>query len=267
MEIKNCGFFYDYLKNCRLDISSDNGFVVTDHIWKRPVHQVHFSRLYYIMDGSGVFVCEDGKEIPIEAGYAYFAPCGARYGYYGTDSVTKLFFHINLILPDGYDFFSSPEAQILKFEKPLALMKNMLDCYRSEDISKQIFLQSEILRTVSDAAMLLKSGKRTVNYSKTVSDAIGFIRKNLSASLKVSEVADAVFCSRDSLLDRFKSEMGISVSKYIEDLLMFEASHLLMVDKKTVGEVSSEHGYCDQFYFSRRFTKHFSISPKDYKKL
>ena len=115
--------------------------------------------------------------------------------------------------------------------------------------------------------MLLKSGKRTVNYSKTVSDAIGFIRKNLSASLKVSEVADAVFCSRDSLLERFKSEMGISVSKYIEDLLMFEASHLLMSDKKTVGEVSAELGYCDQFYFSRRFTKYFSISPKVYKKL
>lgn len=267
MEIENHGFFYNYLKNCQLNILSDNGFVVTDHIWNRPVHQAHFSRLYYIMDGSGVFVCEDGSEIPIEPGYAYFAPCGARYGYYGTDSLTKLFFHINLVLPDGYDVFSSSEARILKFERPIDLVNNMLDCYRSKDISKHILLQSEILRTVSDAAMLLKSERSTVNYSKTVVEAIDFIRKNLSASLKVSEVADAVFCSRDSLLDRFKSEMGVSVSKYIEDLLMFEASRLLTAGKKTVGEVSAELGYCDQFYFSRRFTKHFSISPKDYKKL
>ena len=81
-------------------------------------------------------------------------------------------------------------------------------------------------------------------------------------------VAEAVFYSSGGLCERFKREMGMTVAKYIDGLLMAEASRRLLADgKSSIGEISAELGYCDRFYFSHCFAKHFKVSPKEYRKL
>jgi AraC-like DNA-binding protein len=57
------------------------------------------------------------------------------------------------------------------------------------------------------------------------------------------------------------------VGKYINDLLMFEAGRLLAADGRTIGEISAALGFCDQFYFSRRFAGHFLMTPREYRKI
>jgi AraC-like DNA-binding protein len=60
--------------------------------------------------------------------------------------------------------------------------------------------------------------------------------------------------------------MGVSLSAYIERQIMHEASRLLLQSKLTAGEVSERLGFCDQFYFSRRFSAFFGISPREFRK-
>ena len=243
-----------------------NGYVVTDESWYQSEIQCPYSRLYYVIDGSGSFVY-GGREMKIEPGYVYFAPCGASYGFYGTPAVEKLFFHINITKPDGYDLFASPDMRIARFKCDTEQIKRLLALYRSDDPVKLLLLKAEIWKTVMEFAseMLIFDSTRK-QYSETVEAAILYIRENISASLKSSCVADAVFCSVSSLTERFKKEMGTSVAKYIDDMLMFEACKMLASDNKTIGEISTALGYCDQFYFSRRFAKRFSITPRDYRK-
>ena len=244
---------------------SDSGFVVTDETWHQNPLPTPSSRLYYVMDGSGVLLLDD-KKITLEPGYVYFAPCGAACGYYGTDSVTKLYFHVNIILPDGYDLFASCRRPA-RLERSGAYMAQMKDWYFGESISSHIMLKGELWSAVSSfAEMLLPAAERPASYSPLVAGAIEYIRSHLSAGLTVKDVAEAVFCSEASLGTAFRREVGSTVSHYIEDLLMFEARRLLLSSGRTIGEISASLGYCDQFYFSRRFRNRFAMSPKAFRK-
>ena len=67
------------------------GYVTTDESWRQPPRYASYSRLYYVIDGSGILISEYG-EVTLEPGYVYIVPCGMKAGFYGTPSVTKLFF-------------------------------------------------------------------------------------------------------------------------------------------------------------------------------
>lgn len=266
MNIEQNTAFSDIVKHCNMQLSL-SGYVVTDEKWHQEQMQSPWSRIYYVTDGEGVFSCGN-KRVKIEPGYVYFAPCGATYGFEGAPSLTKLFFHANIIMPDGYDLFASESTKIVRFQRSIEDIKKFIEWYRSDTPIKHIMLNAEIWKTVSEAAeKLLKVDERKMTYSEPVSIAIEYIREHLSANLKAAEVSNAVFCSVGNLNERFCKELGMTVARYIDGLVMFEARRLLAKGNKSVGEVSAMLGYCDQFYFSRCFTKHFSISPRDYKKL
>ena len=267
MIVENKNLFKDGSAACNLSVIF-HGYVVTDETWHQVPLPVPWTRVYYVMDGSAFFVCEDG-EVEMEPGYVYVAPCGLTYGYRGAPSVEKLFFHVNATLPNGQDIFSARDARIIRFKRSPEEMRRLLALYRSDSPANQISVNAEIWRTVAEAAVeLLKPEDHKITYSANVNAAISYIRDHLSARLKASEVAEALFCSVGSLGEHFRKEIGMSVARYIDDLLMFEARRMLVSEpEKSIGEISSELGFCDQFYFSRRFVKRFSVTPRDYRRL
>lgn len=266
MVIEGSKSFETFFENYNLSVSF-GGYVNTDRDWRQEEMQMPWSRLYYIIDGEGVFV-SDGNEIPIEAGYVYLAPCGVSYGFYSNSTIEKLFFHVNIIKPDGYDIFNSPEAKITRFECRREKIFDILEMYRSDDPIKQMLLKAELWKTVAKfASSMLGSGFVRESYSPQVVTAISYIRAHLSAELKTGDVAAECFCSPSCLNEYFKREVGVTVAKYVDDLLMFEARRHLVSDDISIGEISTSLGYCDQFYFSRCFTKRFGVSPREYKRL
>ncbi len=266
MNIERYAGFNNFFHSHELSVS-ENGFAIVGSDWKQAELHSPWSRLYYVIDGDGCFVCQN-EEIPITRNRVYLAPCGIPYGFYTKGLITKLYFHVNIIKPDGYDLFSSPDMRITSIPYEREKSEHLLELYRADDPIKQLQLKAEIYRTVAEfASIMLKRESARAARSQRTEAAIAFIRGNLSASLSVGEVAGAVFCSAGHLTECFKREMGISVAKYIDDLLMFEARKLLADDKTAVGDVSAALGFCDQFYFSRLFTKRFSITPREYKKI
>ena len=265
MKIERHAAATQFLNDNHLSVSM-NGFVVTDQSWHQLPLPSPYSRLYYVMGGSGVLVSED-ETVALEPGYVYLAPCGASCGFHGTDSVTKLFFHVNVILPDGYDLFAE-RRRFSRRQRSVREMEEMLEWYRSADPSKHVLLMGELWRTVSEfAAEDELPQNRSIHHSATVESAISYIRGHLSAGLTVSRVAEAAFCSTGHLSAAFSREMNTTVARYIEDLLMFEARRLLLSTDRSIGEISATLGFCDQFYFSRRFRKHFSVCPRSYRAL
>ncbi len=241
------------------------GFVVTDETWCREPVSDPFSRLYYVTDGSGV-IYSDTESMKLEAGYVYLAPCGTKFGHYGTDSVEKLYFHIGMILPNGYDFLDGFD-HFARLPWSIESTRKMTKWYLGDDFTEHLLLKGEIYRTV---LAFIAAEKYTpihrIKYSVLVTNAIKYIRQNLSAALTVQDIADNALCSRGKLSASFKEELGQSTACYIENLLMHRAQTMLLYTDYTIGEISSMLGFCDQFYFSRRFKQHFSLSPKEYRK-
>ena len=265
MKINSHEFFSRFIDNCDVSVSFD-GFVVTDNTWRQtPPIPSPSSRLYYVTEGEGILI-SDTETMKLKPGYVYIAPCGMQCGYYGTPSVSKLFFHVNVILPDGYDLFSTANS-FACIERPIEYIQKLTDWYLGDSAIEHVMLKAELWKTVSEfAEILLEGDKRPTNYSNAVSNAISYIRANLSASLAVADVAEASFCSAGTLSSAFKRELGLSVAKYIEDLLMFEARRMLLASERSIFNISADLGFCDQFYFSRRFKKQFGLSPREYRK-
>lgn len=243
---------------------SQSGFVTTDETWHQPPLPAPSSRLYFVESGSGMLV-SDECTMPLEGGYVYLAPTGIPCGFYGTDALTKLYFHINVILPDGYDLFARAQ-RFGRLPCPPERIAELKSLYFGEDAVGQILLKAALWETAAQFAReLLPDAPRRMRYSDRVTQAIAFVRSHLSATLTVREVAGAVFCSETALSAAFRKEVGATVAAYVEDLVFFEARRRLLAGDETIGQISTALGFSDQFYFSRRFRMRYGMSPRAYR--
>ncbi len=242
------------------------GVVTTNDGWHQEPIYASFSRLYYVLDGSGMLV-SDSETMELESGYVYLAPCGMKCGFYGTPSVTKVFFHINLSLgEDGRDVFEDFK-HFVRLPRSVATLENIKNRYLGSDEYGYLMLKGEIVGAVCEfiESSAEKYGQNK-NYSENVSRAISYICSHLKAGLTVNDVAEAALCSKSTLSAQFKNEVGQSVAKYIDDLLMSEAQSRLLYSDRSIGEISERLGFCDQFYFSRWFRRLNSVNPREYRK-
>lgn len=98
-----------------------------------------------------------------------------------------------------------------------------------------------------------------------IQDSLNFINSNYMHSITVQEIADYVNLSRSYLYKMFIKNLGISPQRYLINLRMYKATLLLKSTKLPIGEVASSVGYSDSLLFSKTFSKHFSMSPLNYR--
>ena len=141
-----------------------------------------------------------------------------------------------------------------------------LSCLASDALADGLLLRHEaesVLLSILDAHNVRLENTR---FSPVVVRAIKYIKRNLSAQLTVSEIAEHAFVSTSTLTKKFKAELSKSVSEYVNDRIMFEASQRLLKTNLSVLAISEKYGFSDQFYFSRRFKEKFGLSPMKYRK-
>lgn len=243
---------------------SDSGYVVTDDHWRSSNVCSPYSRLYLVTAGSGELET-DGVVIPMTAGHAYLVPAGLTFGYRSPTGLEKLYFHVTLQQPNGFELLTSVK-RILQVEMDVAQMQAMRALYRTPDWTRAFLLDGAVRGAI---AALLRSGALpdlpVAQYSEPVTRAIAYIRAHLSMQLSESSIAAQLFLSESQLARRFREEVGCTISRYIDDLIYFEAELQLAADTHTIGEISESLGFCDQFYFSRRFRQRHGVTPREYR--
>lgn len=93
-----------------------------------------------------------------------------------------------------------------------------------------------------------------------------FMIKNFSNDINLNAIADHLNYSPSYLTKIFFNVYGCTPSKYLNNLRMNHAQHLLKhepgLSVKQIGEIC---GYHDQGYFSRAFKKHTGKSPLEFR--
>jgi len=236
-----------------------------DPMWQGTVTNPFLTRLFYIISGDAIITVDKCTEIRMEAGNWYLLPAGRSFSYCCDGEMEHLGFQLKLCDIDGIDLFRD-SAGIL----PLADKKNraaffmqMLDRHKLLD---GLMFRQEIYALLFD---FIKAHRITLpdrTLSPCVTKAITYIRKNLSVQLTTAAVAEATLVSVSTLVKHFKSELSMSVHDYIYEIVMTEAAQALLKSNLLVMHISENFGFCDQFYFSRRFREKFGISPRAYRK-
>ena len=82
---------------------------------------------------------------------------------------------------------------------------------------------------------------------------------------RVTELAELIGVSTDTLRREFLRTTGLLPKAYIEQLKLRQAAEMLLAGKRSVAEVAMHFGYRDCYHFSRRFKFVFGLSPANYR--
>lgn len=242
--------------------SNGNAFCTTD--WQAIEASPPYTRLYYIVDGAGEI--ETAKErLTLKKNHLYLLPIGHFFSHWCEDHMQQLYFHVNLTNRYGADILRGINRVLSKEVDPDYIQK-LLSLFETDDFvargSLKTLLQTDVF------SLLLENGIQIQNrqLSPSVQKALTYIESNLSAALSVQAVTEYVAIPSITLCNKFKAEMGISIGKYIDSLVMHRAEVLLINSTLPLSDISEQLGFYDQFYFSRRFKELYSVPPLKYRK-
>lgn len=102
--------------------------------------------------------------------------------------------------------------------------------------------------------------------SNIIRRAVDYINDNQSEQLTVNDLADLLTVSRSYLSSRFSSEMGLTLSQYLNNQKMNQARQLLVATDLKIAQIASAIGFRDAYYFSRFFKTQEGITPSEYRK-
>ena len=239
--------------------------VLLDTSWNYENVRSPYTRIYIPLNGEGEVVV-DGETHKLKKGKIYVIPTMTKFSYKTDNSLEKIYAHVYLSSENGTDVFWGVD-KILIFDDDENIADRLLLLYDSDTINAVIETKELLL------SCLIKATKKNnvvlgeiKNYSPLVKNAIKHIKNNLSSSLSVKDVSEKLFISVIALQKRFKKEVGKPVGKFIDEMLMTSCAKELIKGKLNIGEISDKYGFCDRFYFSRKFTEFYGVSPKRYSK-
>lgn len=242
----------------------DCGHAVTEREWAGSPVSPSYTRLYYICGGDG-FLTAGEETIPLWPGQCVLLPAGFSFSYGCRSSMEQLFFHVRLPDEAGVDLLRAVPGPLTD-EPGLGRIRAMLPLLLSGTPLDALRLRQELY-----ASVLLLLGRAGIELSRPrcspcVVAAASYIREHLSLQLTVGELAAYAHVSESTLEKSFRAELGMTIGRYIDEEIFLRAESLLRNTDLPVARMSEQFGFCDQFYFSRRFRGRFGLSPQQYRK-
>ncbi len=248
-----------------------------------------FCRIYLVAEGSGLLVT--GKEkTSVENGYLYLIPAFNFCTYHFHPGLSQFYIHVSTEYPGGLDPFSmftfhhkvkAGELDYLLFERLSALHPGLQLPHDNPKVYQTKFWLSKNVNYASPGQKLETIGILTQIFSRFLDSSPGYnisgmvkyniqpilhhIQNNLSAEIKVDELAEMACLSKDHFSRIFKSITGLAPCDFVIRKRVERAQFLLITTEKGIREISEETGFRSASYFTRIFTKQTSRSPARYR--
>ncbi len=244
----------------------ESGYARTDPLrWRVEGVRMPFSRLYLVKAGEG-WLRTDGQTVVMRPGYAYFIPAGLPLSYGCDDYVEKLYFHVRLTKPDGYDL---AEGLSCFAECPMeeGWLDRMIAFYQSDRWMDALALQGGLYEMLSRLLQQYPVKHQPIPlYSPLTEQTMRYVQEHLSVRLSSGEIAAALFVSQSALSRTFRQETGKTIRQYVEDMVFSKAQKQLLETDRSLGRISETLGFCDMFFFPRRFRQRYGEPPSVYRK-
>ncbi len=129
----------------------------------------------------------------------------------------------------------------------------------SEDIAKLYFLTYLIGNFAQNKTFDDSRGQNP----ECVKLAREYLEANFAGAVSLKELARIAKVGKYYLCREFHRIVGFSPHQY-QNHLRINFARQLLLQNKTLSEISQELGYCDQSHFGRNFKRHVGIPPKFY---
>ena len=240
------------------------GSIVLGEEWKKVGVNDPFSRLYFVKEGDGYLRPEKGETVHMQGGYLYFVPAGLTFSY-GCTHLEKIYFHVNVTTEDGSDvFMQANRIGVMPFSaKEYEALREKLFC---NDYAGLLYVKGVLGRVLGEFGEQFALKREVPRYSRLVRKALQIILQNTRIDWHAKKLAAELFVSESNLRKSFKRETGTGLHEYVEKQVFIKAKSLLAGNTFTIDEISEILGFCDRFYFSKRFASVFGVTPVLYRK-
>lgn len=102
-------------------------------------------------------------------------------------------------------------------------------------------------------------------HADTIYKVTAYIKNNYMNKISLDEIADYVYLSKSYLSKIFNSEMGMTISNYMNKIRIEKSKILLCDNSLSIADVANLTGFEDQSYFTKIFKNITGISPGQYK--
>ena len=265
-------------EDCRtnpIDISVQYSHMISGPL---TIHRHNFYEIVYIKKGSGLHQINDVFYTMLMGDIYIMSPNDIHSATLDKSlSIVNILFQPTLFNEKDWSYLKDlPGLNVLKnSEKKDCLHKLALSPCHSETIRSlyiKIYLECkqkdpgwEVSARNGCAEILINMSRAWITYgSKSlqtyltqgpISRALQIIYENWDKEIKVNELAEKVFLSKNYFGELFQNEVGMTVQQYINKLKIDHARLLLEDSSLSISDIADTIGYHDNNYFSRVFKK------------
>jgi AraC-like DNA-binding protein len=139
-----------------------------------------------------------------------------------------------------------------------------LDNNKFSDFEKKFLILSKLISVLIEMGHLLPREEETdSNFSKITIKCLSYINKNICSPLTVTDLSKILNYSRSSILHSFKSDLNISVYKYIIEKKLIYAHKDIQSGATSATQACQKYGFSDYSCFYRHYKKYFGASPSE----
>ncbi len=163
------------------------------------------------------------------------------------------------IMKEGMSVYAPPYDIPNTFE----MNKRADSPFASEQMLK-IGLEAFLITLVREYNSVARSSQTTLAEIR-LGEIVSYINEHYCEKIALDSLCFLFNTNKTSLCQSFKSEYGVTVLNYINQLKIKEAKYLLRNSKLSVTEISEKLGFNGIHYFCRLFKKRTGLSPNEYK--
>lgn len=253
-----------------------NGIVGCGFIRKNAWHHNNIDSVfsYYsgvlVIDGSGMYVDENGTSIPLYQGCFVQRIPGLKHS--TLINLDGKWIEAFLCLGKGlYDALARigiirPEKPVMQTGLDSLLLERFVTLF-DEQKKSSFFQFTDYLIRVQEIIFLaheLDAKNSGEKVHSLIENACKIIELHIGKNITAKDVALKLNIAYESFRKLFKAKKGISPHEYIIRKRIDTAKTMLLLEK-TIGEIALELGYCDSFAFSKQFKKVTGVSPSQFR--
>jgi AraC family transcriptional regulator, arabinose operon regulatory protein len=132
-------------------------------------------------------------------------------------------------------------------------------------VARRQSLAMELLAILAEHSGVREDRLPAADALPRLGGVLELMAKDLAHPPDIDQMARACSLSTSRFHATFRSVMGVSPGRYLQDLRLLRAKHLLLAADLPVKAVADETGFGDVFLFSRLFRKRCGSSPSAYR--
>ncbi|GAB2572091.1 hypothetical protein GCM10026983_43720 [Gracilibacillus alcaliphilus] len=245
------------------------GFFQTNEPWNHD-HRINPDfELMIVTEGVLKLVIE-GKQMEVHPGNMLLIPPQIDFAGFG-DVADVCFYWVHFEAATETDG-SGKGWQLPFFSQEIMLDNELLLIQQMQTIKQMDFPDSTLIDAYLHTLLLSISEKykQPLNAKKNKHYLVDymkqFLQRNYQRTVTVEEIAHYFGYNKAYISNLFSREVGETITQYLNTLRLEAARQALLTTSDSIREIANQHGFEDEKYFSRLFSKKYQQSPRFYRK-